>query len=46
MPNVGKSDVEITNLGLGCASLGDLYVKIDSVQAIRTVEAAHSAGIK
>jgi hypothetical protein len=33
-------------LGLGGASLGDLFVKIDSVQALQTVDDAHDRGVR
>lgn len=42
---LGRSGVEITVLGQGGASLGDLYVKIDNSTAMQTLKAANDCGI-
>ena len=38
--------LEITQLGLGCATLGDLWEVTPDAQAIATVDAAYDAGIR
>ena len=38
--------LDTTVLGLGAASLGDLFVKISNVQALATVDKAVEVGIK
>ena len=43
--SLGASDVRCTQLGLGGASLGDLYCAISHGQALATVAAAHAAGV-
>lgn len=42
---LGRSGVEITVLGQGGASLGDLYVKIDNSTAMQTLKAANDCDI-
>jgi D-threo-aldose 1-dehydrogenase len=46
MRRLGKSDVEVTPLGLGCAPLGNLYLEIGDEQAAATVDAAWDAGLR
>lgn len=41
----GRSGIDVSLLGLGCAPLGDLYALIDEAQAFATVSAAIAAGI-
>lgn len=42
---LGKSGVQTTCLGLGGASLGDLFCKIPSADALETVTRAHELGV-
>ena len=42
---VGKTTLEVTQLGMGGASLGDMRESIPESQASATLEAAHAAGI-
>ena len=42
---VGKTSLEVTQLGMGGASLGDMRESIPEAQATATIEAAHAAGI-
>ena len=42
---LGRSGVQVTVLGQGGASLGDLYVKLDNSAALETLKAAHDCGI-
>ena len=42
---VGKTSLEVTQLGMGGASLGDMRESIPESQASATIEAAHAAGI-
>ncbi|MCS6780732.1 MAG: aldo/keto reductase [Geminicoccaceae bacterium] len=43
---IGRTDLEVTILGLGGAPLGDLYERIPDPRAWATVEAAWEAGIR
>ncbi|MDR1798796.1 MAG: aldo/keto reductase [Bifidobacteriaceae bacterium] len=43
---VGRTDVEVTELGLGTAQLGDLYEKADQQLADAVIEAAWASGIR
>lgn len=43
---IGRTDLEVTVLGLGGAPLGDLYEKIPDPRAWATIEAAWEAGIR
>lgn len=43
---LGRSDVEVTVLGLGTAQLGNLYREVDDTAARKTVEAAWDAGVR
>lgn len=40
------ASLEVTQLGLGCATLGDLWEVTPDAQAIATVDAAYAAGIR
>jgi D-threo-aldose 1-dehydrogenase len=42
---IGKTSLEVTQLGMGGASLGDMREAIPEAQAAATLEAAHAAGI-
>ena len=42
---VGKTDLKIDVLGLGCAPLGGNFVDLDYGQAVELIEAARSAGV-
>src|SRR5262247_933599 len=42
---VGKTSFEVTQLGMGGASLGDMRESIAEAQATAALEAAHAAGI-
>ncbi len=43
---LGKSGVEVTQLGLGCASYGSIYREVTEQDAFATIEAAWDAGIR
>ncbi|MDJ0589832.1 MAG: aldo/keto reductase [Pleurocapsa sp. MO_226.B13] len=43
---LGKSQVEVIQLGFGSAPLGDLYAKLLEEEAISTVDTAYSGGIR
>jgi D-threo-aldose 1-dehydrogenase len=43
---LGRSDVEITRLGLGAASIAGLFTAVDDDQAVATVERAWQLGIR
>lgn len=43
---LGKSGVEVTQLGFGCAPLGELFVRVDEATAAATLQAAWDAGIR
>jgi D-threo-aldose 1-dehydrogenase len=43
---LGHSSVAVTRLGLGCASIGNLYAAIDDDTAAATVDAAWAAGVR
>jgi D-threo-aldose 1-dehydrogenase len=43
---LGRSGVEVTELGLGCAALGNLYTEVDDATAAATVDAAWRAGLR
>jgi D-threo-aldose 1-dehydrogenase len=43
---IGKTSLEITALGMGCASLGGLYGSVSQSLAIDTLRAAWDAGIR
>jgi D-threo-aldose 1-dehydrogenase len=42
---IGKTPLEVTQLGMGGASLGDMREVVPEAQATATLEAAHAAGI-
>ena len=46
MLKLGKAPLEVTQLGLGGAPLGDLYAKLPESEAIATIETAYSEGIR
>jgi D-threo-aldose 1-dehydrogenase len=43
---LGRSSVAVTRLGLGCASVGNLYTAMDDDTAAATLDAAWEAGIR
>jgi D-threo-aldose 1-dehydrogenase len=43
---LGRSGVELTQLGFGGAPLGELFVRVDEAQAQATLQAAWDAGIR
>jgi len=46
MAVVGRSEVAVTRLGLGCASIGNLYTAMDDDLAAATVDGAWTAGVR
>ncbi len=42
---LGSSGLQVTVLGQGCASLGDLYEKLNNAEALDAVAAAYARGI-
>jgi D-threo-aldose 1-dehydrogenase len=42
---IGKTSCDVTQLGMGGASLGDMRESLPEAQATATIEAAHAAGI-
>jgi D-threo-aldose 1-dehydrogenase len=43
---LGRTSLTVTRLGLGCASLGNLYDALDDEEAHSTADAAWSAGLR
>jgi D-threo-aldose 1-dehydrogenase len=43
---LGRSEVEVTRLGLGAASIGGLFTAVDDDQAAETIERAWQLGIR
>ncbi len=43
---IGKSDAVVTQLGFGCAPLGNLFETISEEQAQRTLQAAWDVGVR
>ena len=43
---LGKTGVELTQLGFGGAPLGELFVKVDEPTAAATLQAAWDAGVR
>ena len=43
---IGSTDLEVVTLGLGCASLGNLYRPVSDEQARETVQGALNAGLR
>ena len=43
---LGKSGLDVTQLGFGGAPLGDFYARLPESQAIATVDAAYAAGLR
>src|SRR3954471_16285493 len=42
---VGRTDLRVTQLGFGTATLGDIRVRVSEAQSSATIEAAWSAGV-
>ena len=43
---IGNTDLEVVTLGLGCASMGNLYRSVTDVQAKETAQCALDAGLR
>ncbi|MGG1943470.1 aldo/keto reductase [Trinickia sp. NRRL B-1857] len=43
---IGRTSLEVTALGLGCAGLGGLYRDVSEAQARATIDAAWDAGVR
>jgi D-threo-aldose 1-dehydrogenase len=43
---LGRSGLAVTELGLGCAAIGNLYTEVDDETAAATVDAAWDGGIR
>ena len=43
---LGRSPFDVTTIGLGCAPLGELFVRIDDASAQATLQAAWDGGIR
>lgn len=43
---IGRTGVELTGLGFGCAPLGDLFAPIPEEQATATLQAAYASGLR
>jgi D-threo-aldose 1-dehydrogenase len=43
---LGRTALTVTRLGLGCASLGNLYTALDDAEAAATADAAWAAGLR
>lgn len=43
---IGRTDLEVVTLGLGCASLGNLYRPVSDEQARETAQCALNAGLR
>lgn len=43
---LGKSDIELTILGMGGAPLGDLFARLDDVECLETIRLAYREGIR
>ncbi|GAB3994990.1 hypothetical protein GCM10029992_11020 [Glycomyces albus] len=43
---LGRTDVSVTALGLGCAPLGGLFTPVDPAVAADAVAAAHAGGVR
>ena len=43
---VGKSNLQVTRLGMGTAPIGNLYVPLDDAEAIATVQRSYENGIR
>lgn len=46
VPLGGKNPLRVTNFGLGCAPLSNLYGTVTEADAIATIQTAHQSGIK
>ncbi len=43
---IGRTALEVTRLGMGCAPLGDLFELLPDAQAIAAIDAAYAGGIR
>ena len=43
---IGRTALEVTRLGMGCAPLGDLFEVLPDAQAINAIDAAYAGGIR
>jgi len=43
---IGNTNVSVTQLGMGGAQIGDMFVKISDEQAHQTIQSAYAAGIR
>ncbi|MGO4755763.1 aldo/keto reductase, partial [Streptomyces sp. 2MCAF27] len=43
---IGRTGVQVTELGFGSAPIGNLYAAVDDEQALATVDAAWQAGVR
>jgi D-threo-aldose 1-dehydrogenase len=43
---LGRSPFEVTTIGMGCAPLGELFVRVDDATAEATPQAAWDGGIR
>ena len=43
---VGRTGASVTQMGLGCAPLGDLFEALSETQAQATLQAAWDAGVR
>ena len=43
---IGRTALEVTRLGMGCAPLGDLFEVLPDAQAIDAIDAAYAGGIR
>ena len=44
--NLGSTGIEVTQLGLGGASIGELFVRVPELDAFQTIRAAWDAGVR
>lgn len=43
---LGRSGIEVSSIGMGCAPLGELFVRVDDATAQATLQAAWDGGIR
>ena len=43
---LGRTSFEVTSIGMGCAPLGELFVRVDDATAQATLQAAWDGGIR
>ncbi len=43
---IGRTDLGVTELGMGCTALGNMFCAMESEEATATVHAAYAAGIR